>query len=144
MLTREIELSQECQYWNIPGGPVVKNLLSNAGDAGSIPGWGTKIQRALGKLSPAREAHVLQLLTYAEQQEKPEHEKPLCCNLEKPLYTAVKTQSKEKKKEKTAIFSMAVKFRRHLKSLFSLPHNFSCQHQDECYSSLYRLENQRQ
>ena len=61
MLTREIELSHECQYWNIPGGPVVKNLLSNAGDAGSIPGWGTKIQRALGKLSPAREAHVLQL-----------------------------------------------------------------------------------
>ena len=31
MLTREIELSQECQYWNIPGGPVVKNLLSNEG-----------------------------------------------------------------------------------------------------------------
>ena len=38
MLTREIELSQECQYWNIPGGPVVKNLLSNAEDQGLIPG----------------------------------------------------------------------------------------------------------
>lgn len=31
MLTREIELSQECQYWNIPEWSVVKNLLSNAG-----------------------------------------------------------------------------------------------------------------
>jgi len=28
---------------DFPGGPVVKNLLSNAGDAGLIPGWGTKI-----------------------------------------------------------------------------------------------------
>ena len=26
-----------------PGGPVVKNLLFNTGDAGLIPGWGTKI-----------------------------------------------------------------------------------------------------
>ena len=29
-----------------PGGPVVKNLPCNAGDAGSIPGQGTKIPRA--------------------------------------------------------------------------------------------------
>ena len=34
------------------GGPVVKNLPSNAGDAGSIPGWGTKIPHAAGQLSP--------------------------------------------------------------------------------------------
>ena len=27
--------------WDFPGGPVVKNPLSNAGDAGSIPGRGT-------------------------------------------------------------------------------------------------------
>ena len=26
-----------------PGGPVVQNPLSNAGDRGSVPGWGTKI-----------------------------------------------------------------------------------------------------
>ena len=25
-------------YWNFPGGPVIKNLPCNAGDAGSIPG----------------------------------------------------------------------------------------------------------
>ena len=33
---------------DFPGGPVVKNLPSNAGDAGSIPGQGTKIPRAAG------------------------------------------------------------------------------------------------
>ena len=31
---------------------MVKNLLSNAGDVGSIPGWGTKIPHAVGQLSP--------------------------------------------------------------------------------------------
>ena len=28
---------------DFPGGIVVKNLPSNAGDMGSIPGWGTKL-----------------------------------------------------------------------------------------------------
>ena len=28
---------------DFPGGPVVENPLGNAGDVGSIPGWGTKI-----------------------------------------------------------------------------------------------------
>ena len=32
-------------------GPVVKNLTSNAEDAGSIPGQGTKIPHATGQLS---------------------------------------------------------------------------------------------
>ena len=35
-----------------PGGPVVKNLPYNAGDDGSMPGQGTKIPHAAGKLSP--------------------------------------------------------------------------------------------
>ena len=35
---------------DFPGGPGVKNLLSNAGDAGLIPGWGTKIPH-MGQLS---------------------------------------------------------------------------------------------
>ena len=35
-----------------PGGPVVKNPPSNAGDEGSIPGRGTKIPHAEGKLAP--------------------------------------------------------------------------------------------
>ena len=31
---------------NFSGGPVVETLLSNEGDEGSIPGWGTKIPHA--------------------------------------------------------------------------------------------------
>ena len=34
-----------------PGGPVVKNLPSNAGDKGLIPGGGTKSPQATGQLS---------------------------------------------------------------------------------------------
>ena len=37
---------------DLPGGPVVKNPPSNAGDVGSIPGQGTKIPHATGQLSP--------------------------------------------------------------------------------------------
>ena len=37
---------------DFPGGSVVKNPPSNAEDAGSIPGQGTKIPRATGQLSP--------------------------------------------------------------------------------------------
>ena len=33
-------------------GPVVKNPPCNAGDAGLIPGQGTKIPHAVGQLSP--------------------------------------------------------------------------------------------
>ena len=40
------------ENWDFPGGPVVKNLPSNAGDVGLIPGRGTKIPRAAGQLSP--------------------------------------------------------------------------------------------
>ena len=36
-----------------PGGPVVKNLPSNAGDTGSIFGQGTKIPHAAGQTKPA-------------------------------------------------------------------------------------------
>ena len=32
--------------WDFPGGTLVKNPPCNAGDAGSIPAWGTKIPRA--------------------------------------------------------------------------------------------------
>ena len=38
-------------WWDFPGGPLVKNLPSNAGEVGSIPGWGTKIPYAAGELS---------------------------------------------------------------------------------------------
>ena len=43
------------QPWDFPGGSVVKNLPSNAGEAGLIHGWGTKILHVLGKLSPPAE-----------------------------------------------------------------------------------------
>ena len=36
---------------DLPGGPVIKNPPSNAGDTGSIPGRGTKIPHAAGQLS---------------------------------------------------------------------------------------------
>ena len=42
---------------HFPGGPVVKNPPSNAGDAGSIPGRGNKIPRDTGQVS----LHALQL-----------------------------------------------------------------------------------
>ena len=38
---------------DFPGGPVFKNLPSNAGDVGSIPGQGTKIPHATGQLNPS-------------------------------------------------------------------------------------------
>ena len=36
---------------DILGGPVVKNLSSNVGDMGSIPGLGTNIPHTIGQLS---------------------------------------------------------------------------------------------
>ena len=37
--------------WDFPGGPVVKNSPSNAGDAGSISDEGTNIPPAVGLLN---------------------------------------------------------------------------------------------
>ena len=37
--------------WDLPGGPLVKNLPCNARDAGSIPGRGTKISHAVEQLN---------------------------------------------------------------------------------------------
>ena len=47
--------------WVFSGGLVVKNLPSNAGVMGSIPGQGTKIPHATGQLSLHRNywAHAL-------------------------------------------------------------------------------------
>ena len=52
---------------DFPGGPVVKNLPSKAGDMGSIPSRGTKIPHAVGQLSP-----------HASTRE------PACCKLQSP------------------------------------------------------------
>ena len=48
---------------DFPGGPVVKNPPSDAGDKDSIPGQGSKIPNTSGQLKPrttAREDHTLQ------------------------------------------------------------------------------------
>ena len=48
------------------GGPVVRNLPSNAEDMGSIPGWETKIPHALEEASlctATREVCTLSLLS---------------------------------------------------------------------------------
>ena len=38
--------------WDLPGGPVVENLPSDAGDACLILGWGIKNSHAMGLQSP--------------------------------------------------------------------------------------------
>ena len=39
-------------YWDFPGGPLVKDLPSNAGDTGLMPDQGTKIPHAWGQPAP--------------------------------------------------------------------------------------------
>ena len=47
-----IKTLKELRRRDFPAGQMVKNLPSNAGDAGSILGQGTKIPHAAGQLSP--------------------------------------------------------------------------------------------
>ena len=65
---------------DFPGGPVIKNLPLNAGRVASIPGWETKIPRAMGQLSlytPTTKAHTPQL----ERNLSPTPMiDPACCN----------------------------------------------------------------
>ena len=59
-----------------PGGPVVKNPSSNAGDAGLIPGQGTKIPHAAGQLSPR--ATTIELTHLNERVRMPQTTEPTC------------------------------------------------------------------
>ena len=59
---------------DFPGGPVVKNPPSNAGDTGWITGQGTKIPHAVGQLS-----HAPQLLSLAASTRE-----PACRKLQSP------------------------------------------------------------
>ena len=61
---QERSLTQEC-FWSdskleavqaFPGGPVLRNLPFNAGDASSIAGWGTKIPHEEGQLTSCASA----------------------------------------------------------------------------------------
>ena len=51
---------KEVENLDFPGGPVAKHLPSNAGNAGSIPGLGTKIPPALEQLSPGHNKDSVQ------------------------------------------------------------------------------------
>ena len=61
-------LLQKKLHWDSPGGPVVKNLPANAGDMGSIPGWGTKILQAGGQPRPHSATTALVLSTACTSQ----------------------------------------------------------------------------
>ena len=47
-----MEGKRQLNWWDFPGSPVVKNLPSNARDANSSPGRGTRIPHAARELSP--------------------------------------------------------------------------------------------
>ena len=60
------------KYRDTSGGPVVKNLPSNAGDVSSIPGQGTRIICAAGQLRPrVTIIEPMHSSVHAPQQEKP-------------------------------------------------------------------------
>ena len=100
ILTVNERSQKKREYRDFPGGPVVKNQPSNAGDAGSIPGRGTKSLHAVGQLSlwaTTREptccnyrAHTLTLEPACcnywarepqlERSPRPAAEGPACCN----------------------------------------------------------------
>ena len=67
--------------WDFPGGPVVKNPPSNVGDAGSIPGRGTKIPHASGQLSP----HATTTEPVRSGARKPQLEKSLRTTVKDPV-----------------------------------------------------------
>ena len=49
---RSLKKKKHTAIRDFPGGPVVRNLPCNAGNVGSIPGWGTKIPRVVGATEP--------------------------------------------------------------------------------------------
>ena len=59
---------------DFPGGPVVKNLPSNAGDAGSIPGLGIRFPHAVGWLGSC--ATTVELACLSERACVPQLQSP--------------------------------------------------------------------
>ena len=66
---------------NFPGGPVVKNPPSNAGDETSIPGSGTKIPHATRKESPCTTTRES---PHTSTRSLSTREAPALCNWRKP------------------------------------------------------------
>ena len=67
---------------DFPGGPVVKNPLSNAGDVGSIPGQRTKIPHATEQLSP--HTTTIELAHLNKRAHVPQITEPTCSGAHTP------------------------------------------------------------
>ena len=69
------------EFRDFPGGPVVRNPPCNAGDTGSISGWGTEIPHTTGQLSLQTTATEPESSTASEPQlESPCTAKDLACH----------------------------------------------------------------
>ena len=64
-------------FRDLPGGPMVKNPRSNAGDVGSIPGQGTKIPHATGATKPMHRPHPETKTQCSQKNPKKTKQKPL-------------------------------------------------------------------
>ena len=81
---------------DFPGGPVVKNLPSNAGDAGLIPDQGTKIPQAI------KPVFTLTTETVSSGAHTPQQEKP-GCPTERPCVLQLRPDSQINKYEYTSV-----------------------------------------
>ena len=84
--TRQVQqenrrFKQHCK--DFPGGPVVKNLLSNAGETSLIPGQRTKILHAVGQLSPCVITAEPTLWSASHNQRETTMKDPACHNTAK-------------------------------------------------------------
>ena len=85
-------------FWDFPGGPVVKNLPHNAGDANSIPGRRTKVPHAVEQLSPSTTSR--ESVSCNDPARCSEH--PECCHSTKTRHSQINEQTSKivkKKKE---------------------------------------------
>ena len=69
---------------DFPGGPVVKNLPSNAGDVSSIPSWGDKSPHAMGPTYHNQRALMPQPASLHTPE--PQHKNLLYHNQRKPMH----------------------------------------------------------
>ena len=88
---------------HFPGGPVVKNLPSNAGDEGSILGRGTKIPHAAGQ--PGSSTSTTEPVHSGAY--RPQSERSLCTVTNSPCATTKPKKAKniyiKKKNAQTAL-----------------------------------------
>ena len=75
--------------WDFPGGPLVKNLPSNAENVGSIPGQGTKIPHATAQLSLRATATELARLNWRAC--VPQTTEPTCSGARMPQLQSPRT-----------------------------------------------------